>query len=364
MTILITTPTFSAYDAVSNDIRAMYKILSQTYDCKIYAEHRNVECAAYIEKKNLKKILSNKDNLLIYHHSVYWEVGKLFLKDAKCKIIFRYHNITPPAFYERYNETHLYACLCGEEQTGDLVHDFPDALWLCNSLYTATTLTSVPEEKKAACPPFNITEQWTSSDSDEVTLQNLRHCSKTVNLLFTGRVVPNKGHLFLVDVLNSYVTNFDTNIKLRVVGSIDKGLSGYMQEIKNNCKIYGLEQYVEFIGEVNDSQMLAYYTGSNIFISGSEHEGFFVPAAEAQYLKLPVIARAKAAVPETLGDNQLLLGENPKEYAAAINLLHNNENYRNFLITAGYRNFESRFSTAKITEVFLDAFAKFLKQYD
>ena len=351
MNILITSPMLKDYSAVGNDVEAMYRILAAEHNCKVHAEHKFSQNAGYIRDKDLKRFLSDKDSLLIYHHSVYWEKGKHMLKKAKCKIIFRYHNITPPSFFENYNEIYKYACECGREQTVDLIRDFPNALWLCNSSYSAEDLVGVPKQNIFICPPFNKTEEWAKAGPDKELLQKLRS-SDEINLLFVGRVTPHKGHLFLIDVVNHYVKNFDTGVKLRIIGDI--GIEGYHLELKHKIKVYGLEHYIEFIGEVTDNALLSYYMGSDFLVSASEHEGFFVPAAEAQYLGLPIIARSMTAVPDTVGENQVLLHDDPKEYAAAIHVLHGNAEYCEFLREQGRNNFANRFSSEKITEVFVE----------
>lgn len=375
MNILIATMTLKPYSAVSNDVEAMYKALTDECaaprcNCKIYAERRLSRDIEYITDKDFKKLLNDKDSLIIFHHSVYWEEGERFLKKAKGRIVFRYHNITPPEFFEKYSDSYTSACFWGREQTKRLINDYPDALWLCASTYNASDLKGVPAENISVCPPFNKTEEWTKTTPNQAVIAQclasrdnlarnpLNFPSTPVNLLFVGRVAPNKGHLFLIDILNAYVKNFDSNIKLRIIGDLDESLEGYTQEIRHRIKAFGLDNNVEFIGEVDDSKLLAYYTGSDFFICASEHEGFLVPAAEAQYLKLPIIARAKAAVPDTVGADQILLGDDPVDYAAAIHTLHANEDYRDFLVAAGTKNFEERFSGCKITETFLN----YLKQ--
>jgi glycosyltransferase involved in cell wall biosynthesis len=42
-------------------------------------------------------------------------------------------------------------------------------------------------------------------------------------------------------------------------------------------------------------------------VTVSEHEGFCVPLLEAMAFNVPVVARACAAIPETVGDGGLLL---------------------------------------------------------
>ena len=54
----------------------------------------------------------------------------------------------------------------------------------------------------------------------------------------------------------------------------------------------------------------------------SEHEGFCVPLAEAMCFRVPIVARAAAAVPDTLDGSGVLLPDNdPVRAALAVDRL-------------------------------------------
>ena len=56
-----------------------------------------------------------------------------------------------------------------------------------------------------------------------------------------------------------------------------------------------------------------------MFVSASEHEGFCVPLLEAMHHRVPIVAFAAAAIPETLGDAGVLVpSKAPADLAAAI----------------------------------------------
>jgi glycosyltransferase involved in cell wall biosynthesis len=63
-----------------------------------------------------------------------------------------------------------------------------------------------------------------------------------------------------------------------------------------------MEAHVIFVGHTTLAELAAYYRLAHVFLCMSEHEGFCVPLVEAMYHRVPVIAYAAAAVPETLGD--------------------------------------------------------------
>ena len=51
----------------------------------------------------------------------------------------------------------------------------------------------------------------------------------------------------------------------------------------------------------------AHFRSADALVTASEHEGFLVPLVEAFAFEKPTIARAHAAIPETMGDAGLLL---------------------------------------------------------
>jgi|LSQX01.2.fsa_nt_gb glycosyltransferase involved in cell wall biosynthesis len=356
MKIVIMHQTVTKHDAIGNDIEAMYNLLRKKHYCVIYAENKLNDRLEYIEENELIKIMNQKDSLVIYHHSVYWEYGERLIKSCKGKLIIRYHNITPPEFFKPYNQFHFEQCDKGRKQTIRLCDELREAFWLAASCYNTDDLTKVDRSKVGVCPPFNKIEQLAKCVPDEAILKELMY-NRKVNLLFVGRVVPNKGHLFLIDILRLYCLNYDTDIILRIVGKFDDGLRGYNEEILNRISEYGLEENVQFIGEINNSTLLSYYLGSDFFICASEHEGFCVPIIESQFFELPIIARRTSAIPETIGKNQILLHEDAKEYAAAINILYNNRQYIQYLRQNGLNNYRSRFTQESITNTFI----KFLR---
>lgn len=358
MTVVQMHQTVTGHDAIGNDIEAIFKLLNaQGRRCVVFANNTLNKQVTYIEESELESVLQEEDNIILYHHSVYWEQGIEILKKAKAKIVFRYHNITPPAFFEPYNSFHTQRCEKGRKQTDTLIQEFPNAFWLCDSQYNAEDLRGVPKERIGICPPFHKIEEWRETKPDEAILNDLI-TRKEINLLFVGRVAPNKGHKMLLEIMKIFTTNYPDPIRLRVIGKFDDGLPGYNSLIEKTIQKYHLDDCIEFIGEINDATLLAYYLGSDFLVCTSEHEGFCVPIVEAQYLGLPILALKECAVPETIGKNQIFLEKDPKKFAAGIYTLYHNSEYMRFLIHHGFENIENRFTTAKISEIFLEEFAK------
>ena len=96
--ILIMTPSLTPHDAVTNDVLFQKKeLLARGYQVFIYAEFcDDLLMDEVLAIGTFENMLQNKNNILIYHHSVGWDIGFRLLKHSKCKAILKYHNITPP----------------------------------------------------------------------------------------------------------------------------------------------------------------------------------------------------------------------------------------------------------------------------
>ncbi len=352
--------TVTSHDAIGNDIELMYKILNEKHDCVVFANNCINNEVQYIEERELDELLQARETVAIYHHSVRWDMGYQKICRAKARVIVRYHNITPEDFFKPYNQFAYEQCKLGREQTKKMQMELKDAYWLCDSWYNAKDLPCVETSKIGVCPPFNKIENWNKNIPDEAILKKLVE-STELNVLFVGRVAPNKGHLLLLDIVRAYCAYYDTNIKLKIIGKFDEGIPGYNNLIKERIQAYGISALVEFVGEITDSTLMSYYLGSDVMVCCSEHEGFCVPVVEAQSFGIPVIALRACAVPETIGNNQLLLSGNPLEFAAALKEIKNNKSAKEMLAYYGKENYENRFTYKKIREKFVREIEKILE---
>lgn len=352
MKVILLHQTVTQHDAIGNDIEKMQEILiGDGIESYVYAYNCLNPKIRYIDKKSMESLIEEKENLLIYHHSVYWEEGEEILDRAECKFVIRYHNITPAKYFQPYNFFHYQQCSLGREQTKRFQKKYANCIWLCDSNYNGIDLSDVSKERIHICPPLHKIDEWKECIPDATILNSLVD-SEDINLLFVGRIVPNKGHLRLIEILRIYMLNYTRNIRLRIIGKFDDQIKGYNEKLVNLIKCYGLEENVEFIGEVTDSTLMSYYLGSDIFICTSEHEGFCVPILEAQNFYLPIIALKACAVTDTCGEGAVLLDDDLREYAAAIHLMYENQRFIDCYARLGKDNYESKFCYSKLKETF------------
>ena len=196
MKVVIMHRTIAVHDAIGADISRMMDCLSQDHACYAYCENLLNKNLCALSDDPVQEIIQDKSNLIIYHHSGYWKEGLDLLKRAKCKIIIRYHNITPPHFFKQYSDDHMQFCQEGLKQTDTLVSDFKNALWLSDSKYNISDFEKGIRYK--VLPPLNYIDKWKDCTPDNRILKELIDSGK-INLLFVGRIVPNKSIDFLFD---------------------------------------------------------------------------------------------------------------------------------------------------------------------
>ena len=140
-----------------------------------------------------------------------------------------------------------------------------------------------------------------------------------INILFVGRIVPNKkieDHIRLAEMYKRYI---DSYYRFIFVGRYD-GLPRYYSQVRALIEQYEmLPDRFWFTGPVPDEDLAAFYHWSDAYVSLSEHEGFCVPLVEAMAADVPIVAYAAGAVPETLGGAGLLFA--PKDLEVAAELL-------------------------------------------
>lgn len=99
----------------------------------------------------------------------------------------------------------------------------------------------------------------------------------------------------------------------------------------------GLESDVRYIGPVEDQELPHLYSGAEIFVFPSLHEGFGIPCLEAMSCRVPVVAARSGAIPEVVGDAALLV-EDPTDahmLAQAIHQVLSDPSLRQELVTKG-----------------------------
>jgi len=353
--IAILTPTLTPADAVSNDVLKMRRVLSERgHEVRIFAENSSVAGERIEAPAAALSYLRSNDDVLIYHHSIGCTSGVKALKAARCRKIVKYHNVTPPEFFEGISEQHRGLCESGRSQLKDIVAAQPD-LYLAASAFNQSDLIAAgsEEHKTFVVPPFNQADDLRAGIADLELLDSYRDDS--VNLLMVGGVRPNKGHADLIEAFATYYYHFNGQARLFIVGAGNKAFEPYAAALKRLIDEWSIDSRIVFTGGVSNEALKSYYLLADALLMTSEHEGFCVPLVEAMAMKVPIVAYASTAIPETAQDAALIWEErDPYLMAQSIDFLQTNEAEKMALVYRGSRRYEENFSNRAIERRFFD----------
>ncbi len=363
--IAILSPCLVEGDAVSNDVVGMYETLSRNlFNVRVFAENSTVSYPQVSHPSKIKKFLNKPSDILVYHYSVGWDYGMQLLSNIGCKRIVKYHNVTPPEFYEGICEDYASVCRAGRKQLNNLVKANCD-LYLADSQYNLEELNSISKEENqeiqgAVVFPFHHIDRLQEIEADMSVLKKFKNDGK-VNILMVGRLAPNKGHLSLISAFNVYHKLYNSNSRLLIVGSQDPRLSEYKEILDINIRNWNLQDSVFYSGRVSDKALKSYYLVSDLFMIMSEHEGFCVPLIESMSMKLPVVAYGSTAIPYTLGKSGLVWQElDPYLFAGSVDHILRDEQVKFALGTMGWKRYQEYFTNSSVEKTFMKALQQFL----
>ncbi len=237
-------------------------------------------------------------DLLILH---YTQASPLtsFVRALNVPLVLVYHNVTPSRFFVGVNADVL-ARAQGARAELPLFRE-RTVLALGKSEFNRQDLIEAGYTHTGVVPVI-VPENLQRVSPDEEILDQL---SDGVNLLCVGRVAPNKRAEDVIKALY-YYRQIDSRAHLYLVGHTAYYLP-YLNWLRGFVSWLGLEDAVTFTGHVSDAALAAYYRRADVFVYMSEHEGFGVPLVECMRFKVPIIAYASTAVPETLGGAGILI---------------------------------------------------------
>lgn len=339
------TPTVAFGDSVSNGlIFAQKLLLSMGFESKIFICDKTVDLKFAHEVFNIEQYQEDKDQLLLYHHSIGHGCHKKIMDFVDKKILV-YHNITPAHFFK--NEKYLQvACDKGREQLKTSVTSFIGSF--ADSHYSCEELRYYEYKNPVVLPLLMDFDKKDSTLINEDLVQ--KHCD-TYNILFVGRIAQNKCQHQLIDVVFQLKQKSIKHIKLFIVGGISQQL--YFLYLKNYVKNLGLSLHVIITEKVSDEDLNAYYKLADLYLSLSEHEGFGIPLIEALKYDIPVLAYNAGGVSTTVIEDGLLNSKAPSFVANKIIELQNNPYLRVKLLQKQKKHLNS-FSNENMKNNFID----------
>lgn len=298
-------PTLGSRDAVGNHALETARALSEAkLDGHIWAEEIYPELKKRAQRyEGYRKLRSAKrgSNLILYSCSTGSRGMVDYILERPEPKTIRYHNITPPRFFEQYDPGAAANLANGREELQRLATKVKIAV--ADSDFNAQDLRELGIADVRVIPIY--LPPGLDAEPDPSLFSRLARTKKGIDLLFVGRVAPSKGHTQLLRAFAAMRAAIDPHARLFIVGPW--GPEPYIAHLMRLREHLNLEEGCVFAGRVSEEQLVAHYHNADVYISMSEHEGFGVPLVEAMRFGVPVMAYDAGAVAETLSGAGVLL---------------------------------------------------------
>ncbi len=330
-------PVLSPGDAIGQAVLRMRAALQDAgVGSEIFAEEvdQRFQTAAHPSVELPGRVAA--DDVVLYHLSIGARSATL-LERLRCRRVIVYHNITPAHYYRAVSPRVAHWLDQGRR---DLARLAPAAeLGVANSEYNAAELRAAGCTDTLVIPP-------------PVDLRRLEprpsHPSSPPLLLFVSRLAPNKRQDHLVRVLAALRGTAQPEATLTLAGGWDD-TETYAAGLRRLAADLGVAGAVSIPGRLSDQELGDLYARAGVSVCASEHEGFGMHFLEAWAFEVPVVARAAAAVPETVGDAGVLLrSDDPLVWAATADRVIRDQGLRRRLQERGRRRL-ARFSDQKLS---------------
>jgi glycosyltransferase involved in cell wall biosynthesis len=300
-------------DAIGHEVLGIQRVLREAgYASEIFVQTADPRLEHLTRDYRELAEVSDPDNILIHHFSIGSRASRMAyaLPD---RMVLVYHNITPPEYFVDVNKELVRLCFRGRRELA--LYKSRCDLALGDSEYNRQELDALgfsPTGVLDVVPGFDHLKgpaDYTFAGAFD---------DEWVNLLFVGRVIPNKRIEDVIRFFHAYKTCFNPKSRLLLVGA-HSGFERYLTMLHDFIARIGAKD-VHLVGHVSNEELTAYYELSDVFVCASEHEGFCVPLVEAFHMGVPVLAYAATAVPSTMdGAGVLYTDKDPLHVAGLIN---------------------------------------------
>ena len=246
----------------------------------------------------------------------------------KSKKMIIYHNVTSPEFFSGYSEEMVRIARLGREELRSLAGTADIAL--ADSAFNARELVDFGFREARVFPLYVDLAKYERPANEFV--RRLFRDGRT-NILFVGRIAPNKKIEDLIKVTFYYKKFISPLVRLVIVGKTSSLPAYYHSLVRLADEFLLAPEEIRFTGHLPDDEMFALYRAADVFLSLSEHEGFCLPLIESLVFDLPVIAYDSTAVPDTLGGAGILVREKrPDRVAELVDLVARDPELRESII--------------------------------
>ncbi len=302
-------------DAIGHEVLGIQRVLRAAgYESDIFVDTADPRLEDLT--RDFRELIgcSRPENILIHHFSIGSKASRVAFA-LPDRMVLVYHNITPPEFFPDIHKLLVRLCYHGRRELGAYASRCDLALG--DSEFNRQELEAFGFPRTGVLP---VVPDFSHLDGEAHDLVARQFDDEWTNIIFVGRVIPNKKIESLIRIFAAYKFRFNPRSRLLIVGSYG-GYERYLTLLHALVGRLGVPD-VHFAGHVTDEELRAYYNVADVFLCASEHEGFCVPLVEAFYKRIPVVALARTAVPSTMDGAGVIYDEpDPENVAALLDLV-------------------------------------------
>jgi glycosyltransferase involved in cell wall biosynthesis len=277
--------------------------------------------------------VSSPETVCLFHFSIGSAASRLIHR-APDRLVTVYHNITPGEWFLGFHPHLAGLCYHGRRELAAFAPR--TELGLADSEFNRRELEAAGFQRTAVLP---IVQDLAELRAPSAPVSRHMWNDGRVNLLFVGRIIPNKKIDDLVRAFAVYQRHLQPHSRLLLVGDY-RGHERYEARLQEMVRALGVQEVV-FTGHVDDDDLRAAYAAADLFLCLSEHEGYCVPLVEAMAYAVPVVAFDAGAVAETLRGGGLLLREkDPATVAETVHAVLTGPELRDAILAAQARAIE------------------------
>jgi glycosyltransferase involved in cell wall biosynthesis len=296
-------------DAIGHEVLGIQRVLRRAgYESEIFVETADPRLEPLtLDYRDMIGNVGPQD-VLIHHFSIGSRASRTaYALPGRRALV--YHNITPPEYFIGVHEDLVRLCFRGRRELTAYIGRTDIALG--DSEYNRAELEALGFAPTAVLP---VVPDFSHLDRQPDTRLASSFDDGWTNVLFVGRVIPNKKYESVIRAFHVYRTRHNPRARLLLVGSYS-GFEKYLALLHSLVARLGTPD-VHFLGHVSNEELTALYDVADLFLCASEHEGFCVPIVEAFHKQVPVLAYASTAVPATMdGGGVLYEKQDPFEVA-------------------------------------------------
>ncbi len=258
------------------------------FESEIFTLHYHPRYASQVRNYLEYDRFSDPGNTVIYHFSIGSPVTKKFLRLADRKVII-YHNITPYHFFLDFHRILAKDCFKGRIELKSLADKVDLALG--DSEFNRGELLAAGFPRTGVLP---LVMDFAKFDLPVLPVFKEIFADGKSNILFVGRVIPNKKIEDVIKTFHVYQKHFNPASRLFIVGEY-RGFERYFSALQDLIARLQVQD-IHFSGHVPLAEMVSYAKLSHLYLHLSEHEGFCAPIVESFHLGIPVVAYDAGAV--------------------------------------------------------------------